>query len=299
MTLVAPPAQIDLAALDGKITLILQSVDEKMSTYRANSEVSRLNRSAALTWFPVSADTMTVVQAGLAMGRRTSGAFDMTVGPAVDRWGFGPSDRDEVPSVAEQSALRDRTDYRSIEASRARGALRKTQTEDEIDLSGIAKGFAVDRLAAHLSSIGVENFLVEIGGEFRVAGLGPRGKPWTLGIERPLAGAIGIHRAVRLTGGALATSGDYRQWFEHDGQRLSHIIDPRAGRPVSGKLASVSIIAQTAMEADGLSTGLMAAGPDAAWTHARRERLAAFFITRSGDGFADRATPEFERHLIG
>ncbi len=299
VTLVAPRQHLDLGAFDAEIGSILGSIEQRMSTYRAESELSQFNRAGAAIWTPISADTMTVIQAGLEMGRRMSGAFDITVGPAVDRWGFGPSGRGEMPSVAEQGALRRRIDYRSIEVSQERGAIRKTQANAVIDLSGIAKGFAVDRLASHISSAGVERYLVEIGGEFRVAGLSPSGGPWTLGIEQPFSKAIGIHCAARLTGEALATSGDYRNWFERHGQRFSHIIDPRAGRPVFGDLASVSVIARTAMQADALSTALMALGPLDGWRRARRERIAAFFIARGVDGFTDRTTPEFERYLVG
>ncbi|MDH3665773.1 MAG: FAD:protein FMN transferase [Paracoccaceae bacterium] len=299
VTLVAPPRHLDLGAFDVEIGSILGSIDERMSTYRGNSELSHFNRADASKWTPVSADTMTVVRAGLELGRHMSGAFDITVGPAVDRWGFGPSGRGQTPSVAEQGALRRRIDYRSIEVSQERGAIRKTRANAAIDLSGIAKGFAVDRLAGYISSVGVEHYLVEVGGEFRVAGLSPDDGPWTLGIEQPFSEAIGIHCMARLTGGALATSGDYRQWFERHGQRFSHIIDPRAGRPVLGDLASVSVIAHTAMQADALSTALMVLGPQDGWTCARREKIAAIFIRRGVDGFAGRATPEFERHLVG
>ena len=299
VTLANLPSDIDPAALQAGIDLVLHGIDARMSTYRGDSEVSRFNSRRSTDWFPVSGDTLRVIETGLRIGRLSSGAFDITVGPVVDRWGFGPSGRREPVRDAEQDRLRGRVDYRRIEASRVSGAIRKTRADAAIDLSGIAKGFAVDRVAEHIEAAGIADFLVDIGGEFRARGTGPHGQPWRLGIERPAAGEIAIHRAVQMQGGALATSGDYRLWFERDGQRYSHIIDPRTGRPVASGLASVSVIAESAMRADALATALMVLGPEGRWALAMRERVAALFIMRGDGGFSDRATPAFQRHLAG
>jgi thiamine biosynthesis lipoprotein len=293
------PPDIDPAVLQAGIGLVLHGIDARMSTYRADSEVSRFNSRCSTDWFPVSADTLRVIETGLRIGRLSSGAFDITVGPAVDRWGFGPSGRREPVRDAEQDRLRGRVDYRRIEASRVSGAIRKTRADAAIDLSGVAKGFAVDRVAEHIEAAGIADFLVDIGGEFRARGMGPHGRPWKLGIERPVAAEIAIYQAVKLEGRALATSGDYRLWFERDGQRYSHIIDPRTGWPVVGDLASVSIIADSAMSADALATAMMVLGPDTGWALAIQERIAALFIMRGIGGFTDRSTPAFQRHLAG
>jgi len=297
VTLVDPPPRAEPGALRAEIARVLSGIDVRMSTYRTDSEVSRFNALRATEWFSVSADTLAVIAAGLSTGRVSSGGFDITVGPAVDRWGFGPSGRRTAVRAVEQDRLRSLIDYRWIEASPTRGAIRKSHGNAAIDLSGIAKGFAVDRIAEFLTASGMANFLVEIGGEFRARGVNPSGKPWALGIEKPVADEIAIHRGIDLTAGALATSGDYRQCFARDGQRFSHIIDPRTGRPVTGHLASVSVVAGKAMTADALSTALMVLGPRKGWALARRERIAALFITRVHGGFADRATPEFARYL--
>jgi thiamine biosynthesis lipoprotein len=299
VTMVEPPPDIDAVALHRGIERVLLGVDARMSTYRADSELSRFNSSRATDWFAVSADTLGVIEAGLRIGRLSSGAFDITVGPVVDRWGFGPSGRREPVRDAEQDRLRGRVDYRRIEASRATGAIRKTVSEAAIDLSGIAKGFAADRVAEYIEAAGIADFLVDIGGELQARGRGLHGRPWKLGIERPASGEIAIHRAVQLEGEALATSGDYRLWFERDGRQYSHIIDPRTGRPVVGDLASVSVIAGSAMSADALATAMMVLGPEAGWALAVQERIAALFIMRGIGGFTDRATPAFQRHLAG
>lgn len=297
VTLVDPPPRTEPEALRAEIARVLSGIDARMSTYRTDSEVSRFNALRTTEWFPVSADTLAVVAAGLSTGRVSSGGFDITVGPAVDRWGFGPSGRRTAVRTVEQDRLRSVIDYRWIQASPARGAIRKTHGDAAIDLSGIAKGFAVDRIAALLTASGIANFLVEIGGEFRARGVNPGGRPWALGVEKPVAGEIAIHRVIGLIDGALATSGDYRQWFARDGRRFSHIIDPRTGGPVAGNLTSVSVAAGTAMAADALSTALMVLGLKDGWALARRERIAALFITRVPGGFADRASPEFARYL--
>ena len=297
--LVDPPVDIEPIALQRGIDLVLQGVDARMSTWRADSELSRFNRSRSTGWFPVSADTLGVIEAGLRIGRLSSGAFDITVGPVVDRWGFGPSGRRDPVRDAEQDHLRGQVDYRRIEASRAGDAIRKTLADAAIDLSGIAKGFAVDQIAGHIEAAGIADFLVEIGGEFRARGTGPHGRPWKLGIEKPVADEIAIHRAVQLGRRALATSGDYRLWFERDGRRYSHIIDPRMGRPVAADLASVSVIADSAISADALATALMVLGPETGWALAMRERIAALFIMHDNGGFTDLATPAFQHHLTG
>jgi len=297
VTLADQPSELDLHNLQARIAQALDRIDAQMSTWRPDSDLSRFNRSRSRCWQPASPELVAVVAAGLAAGRRSGGAFDVSVGPAVEDWGFGPTGRRALPDDAAQARLRARIGYDRLEISLSRSALRKRLPDVALDLSGIAKGYAVDRLADLAVMAGAEDYLVEIGGEFRASGTGPDGGAWRLGIEKPLAGQIGIHRVLRLRSGALATSGDYRHWFEQDGERYMHIIDPRTGQPAASALASVSVVAATAMEADALATALMVLGPDAGWALARREGIAALFITRIGGGFADRSTPELAPHL--
>jgi len=288
---------IDGRALKSDISRALETVNAQMSTYRADSELSRFNAAGADAPFAVSPDTARVVGQALDIGRMTDGAFDPTIGPLVDLWGFGPpGGRRGVPSEGEIEDVYAQVGYRGVAALDAPPALFKDRPRARIDLSGIAKGFGVDKVARLLERSGVGYYLVEIGGEVRSRGYSPRGDAWRVGIERP-DGAL-RRRIVGLDGLGLATSGNYRIFFESEGVRYPHIIDPRSGRPVGHGLASVTVIAQTAMQADALSTALMVMGPKDGFELARENAIAAFFIARTDSGFTETATRPFLKHLI-
>ncbi len=292
------PGGIDRRALHRGLEGILERVDAQMSTYRADSELSRFNDAPPGVWVEVSADTLAVTEAALAVARLSAGAFDPTVGALVDDWGFGPG-----PSVAPSAAggrsggLVTRVGHGLVQTRRAPPALRKRRGEVRVDLSGIAKGFALDRIAAHLEGIGSGRYLIEIGGELRGRGRAPQGRPWRVGIEQPEASAGAVRRIVRLDGRALATSGDYLDYFERDGRRYCHIIDPRSGRPVDHGLTSVSVIAETAMRADALSTALMVLGPGVGFGLALQKNIAALFVMRKDGRLYELRTPAFETYL--
>jgi thiamine biosynthesis lipoprotein len=292
------PRGVEREALERDIAAILETVNARMSTYRPDSELSRFNAGASASWAEVSPDTLAVVDEALRVSRLSGGAFDPTIGPLVDLWGFGPGGAPRaVPSRSRIEATLPATGYRNIGTTDSPPALGKNRHDIRVDLSGIAKGFGVDKVAEHLRRIGVDHYLVEIGGELRGRGYNTRGGVWRVGIERPAA--LGApQRIVRLGGQGLATSGDYRIFFERDGARYSHILDARDGRPVGHGLASVTVIAPTAMRADALSTALMVLGPEAGLELARREGVAAFFIARKGASFVETAAPEFARYLI-
>ncbi len=293
------PAGVDRQRLENDIAGVLETVNAQMSTYRPDSELSRFNASTAASWVEVSPDTLAVVEAALRMSRLSDGAFDPTIGPLVDLWGFGPGgDLRKVPSRARIEAIFPAMGYPNVKTAASPPVLGKARGDIQIDLCGIAKGFGVDKVAEHLERIGVEYYLVEIGGELRGRGYSARGDAWRIGIEKP-AGAYGtVQRVVRLGGQGLATSGDYRIFFEQDGARYSHILDARDGRPVDHGLASVTVIAPTAMQADALSTALMVLGPKTGLELARREGIAAYFIARKGHGFVETASPKFAGYLI-
>ena len=162
-----------------------------------------------------------------------------------------------------------------------------------------AKGFGVDKVAEHLDKEGIDRYLVEVGGELRARGYSPRHRPWRIGIERPVPGKTAVQRIVELDGNAIASSGNYRNFFDNGGVRFSHIIDPRTGEPISHALASVTVIAPTAMQADALSTALMVLGPDAGLDLAEAENLAALFIVEGGTRFTEIKSPAFERFQPG
>jgi len=293
------PAGVDMGRLAADVERLLETVNRQMSTYRPDSELSRFNAGAADSWTAVSADTAEVAAEALGIAALSGGAYDPTVGPLVDLWGFGAGgDGLKVPARRDIDDRRARIGHGKVRLAAAPPGLGKGAGNVGLDLCGIAKGFGVDKLAGHLERIGVGHYLVEIGGELRGRGWSPRGGSWRIGIERPETGPGGVQRVVRLDGRGLATSGDYRIFFEEKGRRYSHVLDPRTGRPVDHGLASVTVIAPTAMEADGLSTALMVLGPDEGAKLAEREGIAAFFIAKRGRGFAETATAAFLPHLM-
>ncbi len=298
--LTALPPEVGRDALQGEIDGILARVNRHMSTWDPDSELSRFNASASTDWVTMSEETVRVVGEALEVSRLTDGAFDVTVGPLVDLWGFGPEPRPEAaPSREQVAAARERVGFRRLQLQETGPALRKEHPQLRIDLSAIAKGYAVDQLAEHLERRGVADYMVEIGGEVRARGVHPRGTPWRIGIERPVAGGRSVYRVIQVDGRGLATSGDYRNFIEVDGRRLSHTIDPRTGRPVTHELASVTVMASSSMRADAIATGLLALGPEAAADLAEREKIAALFILRTSEGFREASTPEIGTALVG
>lgn len=275
----------------------LAGVDERMSTYRADSELSRFNETAAGVVFPVSAQTLAVFGIAREISESSGGAFDVTVDPLVAAWGFGATKRvPGEPPAAELSSLRERVGFRFVEIDVAGSSLRKTREGVRCDLSAIAKGYAVDRVASMLGERGFRDFLVEVGGEVRARGRRLDGAAWRVAVERPESDQRAAFEIVGLHEQALATSGDYRNFYELGGRRMSHTIDPRTGRPVEHRLASVSVLHRDAARADAWATALTVLGPEAGYARAESEGLGAFFIVRNADGSYDvRSTPAFDR----
>ncbi len=296
----AVPDDESLARLAEAVHAALTAVDRRMSTYDRASELSRLNASRETGWQTLSADTTTVVARAQHTSRATGGAFDVTVGPLVDLWGFGPSRAPRhTPPAREVAALLARVGWRHVQVDTAAHAVRKTRPDACLDLSGIAKGFGVDAAAAVLRAHGIGDYLIEVGGELAARGARPDGSPWRVGIERPEPGPRRVSQVVDLKGRAIATSGDYRNFFEQDGRRYSHSIDPRDGTPVRHTLAAVSVIAERATDADALSTALMVMGPDEGPEWARRQAIAALFVRHDGSTLREQASSAFEPFLLG
>jgi len=273
----------------------LAELEGLLSNYDPDSDVSRFNDTKDGQWMNLSGEIAEVAGESARIGELTGGAFDVTCSPLVSLWGFGPGRRaltraptDEQIAEAMAAAGVDRIEYRLDPP-----ALRKTSPEVRIDLSGVAKGYAVDQIALMLRSAGIASFLVDIGGEVRAQGVNPEGQPWRIGIEVPLPGVRSIHRVVNLADTALATSGDYRNYFVQEGKRRSHIIDPRTGRPIEHRLTSVSVMHPSCARADALATGLMVLGPDDGYRLALEQKLAVLMIVDTDSGFDERMTPEF------
>jgi len=296
--LVNVPTDLDQDTLAQELDGILETVNRRMSTYRPDSELSRYNAAAAEDWLAVSSDTRSVIDEALRVARLTGGAFDPTVGPVVDLWGFGAAGKGQhVPSPEDIAAARETIGFAKVETRDAPAQLTKLQDGVRLDLSGVAKGFAVDKLAAHLDAQGMTDYLVEVGGELRTGGHGPEGRPWRVGIEKPTMAPGDLQRIVDLERDALATSGNYRIFFEQDGRRYTHIVNPRNCRPVEHDLASATVVAATTMEADALSTSLLVLGPEAGMELAVEQDIAAFFVVGRDGSFSEMAAPAFERRF--
>jgi len=280
--------------LKGLVDAELAAVNQEMSTYIPDSELMRFNRAAVGEEVTVSPHLAEVVARALDIYRQSDGAFDVTVGPLVNLWGFGPSPEPEtIPSDDEIAALRA---VLGSDALNLQGAILSKKRPVEIDLSAIAKGHGVDRVAELLEAKGIENYLVEVGGELRTAGVNPQGKPWRIGVERPSGGQV-VQKPIAVSGKAVATSGDYRNYYERDGKRYAHTIDPRSGRPVEHRLASVTVIAETCAEADGYATALNVIGADAALKLAEEQNLAVFLLVKTDSGFEERSSSAFLPYL--
>ncbi|MFI8417572.1 FAD:protein FMN transferase [Serratia sp. NPDC078593] len=284
--------------LQTEIDKRLELVNDQMSTYRPDSELSRFNASRETDVpFPVSAATAKVVTEALRINRITDGALDVTVGPLVNLWGFGPEGRpDKVPSEAE---LAQRRSWTGIDKLAVQGnALVKRAPELYVDLSSIAKGYGVDVIAEYLQSQHITDYMVDIGGEVRTLGHNGKQQPWRIAIERPTAGAEQRAQLVVQPGSmAIATSGDYRNYFEQDGVRYSHTIDPKTGKPIAHHLVSITVIGPNCMAADGLSTGLDVLGPERGMALANRLGIPVFMIVKTDSGFEERYSDAFKPYL--
>jgi thiamine biosynthesis lipoprotein len=233
LKLVPAPGQTVPADLQARVEAMLTIVNRQMSTYDPDSELSRFNKNPSTDWIAVSPELQQVVAEGLRIGELSGGAFDITVGPLVNLWGFGPEPRrDEVPSTAAIAQARERVGYWRLHARAEPPALKKDRADLYVDLSAMAKGYGVDRMAALIDATGVGNYLASIGGEIRARGRNGRGEPWTIAIEKPEAGQRSVERLIRLGDHTVSTSGNYRNFFEQNGQRYSHVINPRTGWPV-------------------------------------------------------------------
>ncbi len=279
-------AQHDLPA---GIQAGLDTVVRQMSSWEPESDLSRFNRAPAGTSFTLPAEFARVLDHALAVARDSDGAFDATAGALVDAWGFGAGDGYRqrgfaLPTDAALAAARAASGWRLLEFD----AAARTVVQPggvRLDLSAIAKGFAVDQVARYLQSRGIDDYLVEVGGELRGAGVKPDGQPWWVMLEAPpaekpdAAGSL-VETVVALHGLSVATSGDYRRYVDRDGARHCHAIDPRTGRPVAAGVASVTVLHRDCMAADALSTALMVMELEQGIEWAQRRGIAALFRLR-------------------
>ena len=276
-------------------TICAQSLDETeikqelerltliFSTYRADSEISKINEDKSENWISVSPDFLTVTSHARRIFVASQGAFDPTVGRLVDHWGFGPTSTDSLPSEGEINSLRMQTGLNHIDIREMPPAIRKNLVDTRIDYSAIAKGFAVDRLAELTLELECEDFLVDIGGEVRVNGTNAVGAPWRIGIENP-QDRDQVLGYIEMSAGAVATSGTYRNTKTINGEQLSHLIDPISGHPVDHEIVLASVYAEEATTADAWATALAVKGFEASMDLISRWRLSALLVERSSMG---------------
>jgi thiamine biosynthesis lipoprotein len=292
-----PPAGLTPDRVQLGIEAQLEMVNRSMSTYVSDSEISRFSASTPNAWFQTSEEFFHVLTTGLEVGRNSEGAYDVTVAPLVNLWGFGPGGIvDKPPSDQSISQARGRVGQENIRLdSKTRSVMKATDLS--LDFSSLAKGYGVDRVAQWLSAQGIHRFMVEVGGEMRLSGLSGRSDPWRIAIEQPDSSARSVAVTINLTDVAVATSGDYRNYFDADGRHYSHIIDPRTGYPVAHDLVSVTVVHPSCMIADAWATALTVLGPERAMAVAQAQGLAVYFIRRVDGSFVHSHTPQFSVYL--
>lgn len=294
--IVAKEGAYDLTLLQADIDQALVEVNNQMSTYQKDSELSLFNASTGNEPVVISEGFRTVLTEAIRLGQMTGGLLDVTVGPIVNLWGFGPDYQPErIPSAAEQLAAREKVGLKHIQL--AESGLSKAIPELYIDLSTIAKGWGVDVVADLLEQKGINAYLVEIGGEMRLKGFKANGTLWVIAVEKPISSERSVHQFVVPKDNAVATSGDYRNYIEVDGKRFSHIINPQTAKPIDHKLVSVTVIHPSSMTADGLSTAIMVMGPEKGLAFAQQHDLAVMMIAKTDDGFEEINTVKFMQYL--
>ena len=283
----APPVS-RLDELQRSVERRLETINRQMSTYQPDSDLMRFNRSADTDWQAQPAAIVELVERASAISVLSDGRYDVTVGPLVNLWGFGNSgERESAPAADEVRETLARVGHRQLETRSRPPGLKKNHPQLEVDLSSIAKGWAVDQLAELVQSAGFGDFLVEIGGELRAYGQKAPGVPWRIAIEQPSYEARMVQRIIALQDVAMATSGDYRNFFTDNGQRYSHTIDPKTGQPVHHRLASVTVLAEECTTADAWATALLALGEQLGPDLADAQGLKALFIVRVGEGLRE------------
>jgi thiamine biosynthesis lipoprotein len=289
-----PAAQTpDSQRVKAEVETILAALDQQFSNWRGDSVVSRFNELPAGACQALPEDMRRLLAYGEFLFRESGGAFDLTVQPLMNLWGFGPQSRGErLPDAGALARERARVGHQHL---RLDGEKLCKDVAAQLDFDSIVAGYAVDQVSDRLSALGIQAYLVEITGELKAVGRKPDGSPWRIALEVPSgASERQVERTIALDGYSVSTSGDYRNYFEEGGQRYSHTFDPRVGTPVKHALAAVTVVDPSGLHADGLSTLLMVLGPEEGYAFAERHDLAAYFIMRQGQGFVARATPRFE-----
>lgn len=288
------------AVATNEVDRLLVSFNQSLSTYIPSSEISGFNQARAETWVSLTPRFSGVLQAALQIWRESEGAFDVTIGPLVNLWGFGPTEVVELPSDESLRQAARWVGMQQLQFDWANSAARKNIDEVYVDLSALAKGLGVDEVADYLVASNCADFMVDIGGEMRTLGQSPSGRLWRIGVERPMPGQRGlIQKVLAVSGQGIATSGDYRNFRQVDGVRVDHVIDPRSGRPANNRVASVTVIHPQAQFADAYATTIMVLGVDDGMALAKRLKLAVLIIEKSADDtFVERYTTPMQTFFV-
>ncbi|MCK9534956.1 MAG: FAD:protein FMN transferase [Pseudomonas sp.] len=281
-------------AVGVEVQSILDEVDRQMSTYRLDSNIARFNQSPVNTCMPMPQPVLDLVQYGIELSQLSDGAFDLTLGPLLNLWGFGPQARGkQVPSAEAIAQAKAKVGYqylRLVDDQLCKDA------DVQVEFNSIAAGYTVDRISERFAALKIDSYMVEVTGELIAKGRKPDGSPWRIAMEQPLGdGQRVIQRVLEIDGYGVNTSGDYRNYFEENGIRFSHTIDPQAGAPISHRLASVTVVDRSALHADGLGTLLLVLGPERGLAFAEEHNIAAFFIMHADQGFTTQVSSEFSR----
>ena len=282
-----------LDLLKSETDAILAEIDQQMSTYRDDSLIEQFNQAPVGSCQAMPSAVLELIEAGRVLHEQSQGAFDLTLEPLLNLWGFGPKARAEkVPTAEQLATARERIGMQHV---RRVGEQLCKDVDLQVDFNSIAAGYAVDRVVQRLTELGVSSYLVEITGELKAAGKKPDGQSWRIGLEAPQEGKRVAQRVLALDGYGVSTSGDYRNYFEENGRRYSHTLDPLTGAPITHRLAAVTVVDKSTLRADGLSTVLMVMGTERGLAFAEQMGIAAFFVTREGDAFVTQTTQAFEQ----
>jgi thiamine biosynthesis lipoprotein len=287
---------LSVKKLESQFNQLLDAANQSMSTYHKVSEISKFNQMQSTNAIKSSATLRKVIAEGIRLHKFTKGSLDITLKPLSRLWGFGPNSvPHKIPSDEALLAVKAKS---GVDKLVLKGDMLSKKIETlEIDLNTIGKGFLVDQTAQLLQTHGINNYMVEIGGEMRIKGHNRKGKPWKIGVISPIGGEPKAQRAVYPGNNGLATSGDYYQYFEENGVRYSHILDPSTGRPISHNLASVTVLHPSSMTADGLATAIMVMGAEKGLALAEANNIPIYLIIRDGNQFIIKMSQAFEPHL--
>lgn len=292
------PASVEVSKLKENIENQLEKINDLMSTYTSHSQLSGFNRSRETGWHAVEPELAELTALALEVSKQTQGAFDVTVGPLVNIWGFGPDETAfSFPTETEINIAKRSVGYQHLQARLDPAALNKKIVDLYVDLSAIAKGYAVDEVAKILNNENIEHYMVEIGGEVKGKGIASHGDSWRIGIETPQTQRGNIEAVLSLNNIGVATSGDYRNSFEHEGVTYSHTINPTTGRPVKHNLASVTVMHESVAVADAWATAFMVLGPKTTYKIAQQKKFAVFLITKEGDQYKTTASEAMKKYL--